>query len=105
MSEKVSDRDLYNAVHMQYFQRLQGRPYLSPGEIKIEYPERAHFAFDAAEVAELIFQMPRIGWDAYVFHARPILAHPERAYDLVKFLRKGTTGKIVPVGCIDSVAE
>ncbi len=101
----MGDRELYDAVHVQYSQRLHGLPYLSPEQIGRGFPERSRFAFNAAEVAELIFQMPRIGWDNYVDHARVLLKHPEKAYDVVKFLRKGITGKIVPVGSLDAVAE
>ncbi len=77
----MGNRELYEATRVQYLQRSQGKPYLSPGEM----PEtvKTH-TFDAAELAELMYQIKHISWDGYMAHARKLVSRPELAYDHVK---------------------
>ncbi len=77
----MGDRELYEATRLQYLQRTQGKPYLSPDRM----PEHAKkHSSEAAELAELIYQIKNISWKKYVIHAGKLVSRPELAYDYVK---------------------
>lgn len=81
----MGNRELYEATRVQYVQRSQGKPYFSPDEM----PETVkNHTFDAAELAELMYQIKHISWDGYMAHAKKLVSRPELAYDHVKGKQK-----------------
>lgn len=75
---------LYYATLLQYRQRTRGRPYFSPEELKSKGRIPPETGFDAAELAELIYQMRQIKWEGFVAHAKRFTRKPEKLYDFIK---------------------
>jgi hypothetical protein len=75
---------LYYATLLQYRQRARDRPYFSPEELKAKGDIPAEMGFEAAELAELIYQMKQVTWHGFLAHAGRFTKKPAKLYDFVK---------------------
>jgi hypothetical protein len=96
------DKALYESTLMQFRQRILGKPYLDPGELSVRLPGAGANCYDAAELAELVFQMRQVTWAVYVSLAKGLgVRRPEKLYDFVK-ANSGQAGK--PLLSLEAIA-
>lgn len=88
---------LYYATLLQYRQRARDQPYLSPNELNAKGNIPEGTVFEAAELAELIYQMRQVKWDGFLTHASRFTEKPAKLYDFVKSHKIAMDAKATPV--------